>query len=46
MKNNNLDLHSFKISIKNELSFIYPVQAASIAYAEIIGFKKKGVYPY
>lgn len=41
MKNNNLDLHSFKISIKNELSFIYPVQAASIAYAEIIGFKKK-----
>ncbi len=44
MKNKSLDLHTFKITIKNDLRYIYPVQAAARAYAENIGFEKKESY--
>jgi serine/threonine-protein kinase RsbW len=44
MINDNCNLHEFRISIKNELGLIYPVQASAKAYAEILGFKNKECY--
>lgn len=43
-KNQSHDLHKFRITIKNNLKFIYPVQAAAQAYAEIHGFEKRESY--
>lgn len=44
MINESSNLYKFRISIKNELGLIYPVQASAKAYAEILGFKNKECY--
>ncbi len=41
MIKDNYDSHKLKLIIKNELALIYPVQASAVAYAKILGFKKK-----
>jgi len=41
MIDNSYNLYNFKISIKNELRLIYPVQASAKAYAKMLGFKNR-----
>ena len=41
MTKDNFNSHKLKLIIKNELGLIYPIQASAVAYAKILGFKKK-----
>ena len=44
MTKDNYNSHQLKLIIKNELGLIYPIQASAVAYAKILGFKKKESY--